>query len=260
MRQRPARPSSLTGGLCRADGGRFTICCAPGALYRTDRSCCHEFPPPDPAPCPADPVRPGRCRAPGHSPSPGCPGAALRQRGLGARGGGRRHRPRLRPGPCREKARAAVLGCHLVPAVQSVEGHTVQPPGLRRPGEELRGRACGRRPAGRPEAGGSLQGARLPHGDPDDGRGCRDLPPAGRCRCAANHGGAAGRVVGGAAAEGGAGRCARWQGPVRQRMAHARLPWVGGRRGPTGARQGAAGHAGRAGAAQRGRRRGCARR
>ena len=178
-------------------------------------------------------------------------GPALHQRGLDAGGGGRRHRPRLRPGPQREEAGAAVLGRHLVPALQPAQGHAVQPPGLCRPGEELRGGACGRRPAGRAEAGWALQGARLPHRHPDDGRGRGNLPPAGRRRCTADHGCAAGWALGWAAPQGGAGRCPRRQSPQRQRVAHAGLPRLGGGRGSAGARQGAAHVAGRAGPAQR---------
>ena len=103
---------------------------------------------------------------------------------------------RIQPGQGRGQAAVAVLGRDLVPAVQPVEGHAVQPPGLRHAEQGFRGGACRWRPAGGAEARCALQGRRLPDDDPVHPRRQRDHPPAWRSRCAAGDGPVAGRPGG----------------------------------------------------------------
>ena len=155
---------------------------------------------------------------------------AVDQRRLAGRRGRCRHRARVHAGQGAEEAGAAVLGRELVPAVQPVEGDAVQPPGLRAAEQALRRRVRRWRPAGGAEARRALQGQRLSDDGAVHARGQRDHAPARRGRCAAGAVAARSRPGRRAADRCRARRRARRQDDQRQRVAHAGLPLVGGRR------------------------------
>ena len=199
----PCSTVAQCGGACEPRGG---------SMFRRFRFCCRG----------SDPDRRRRVAVQ----RAGC----CRRRGLAAGGQRCRHRARVRARARRKQAGLVVLGCEVVPAVQPVEGHAVQPARLHRT-QQVAGAGGDRwRPARRAEARQPLQGERLP----DDGAGApgrrRDHPLAGRSRCAAGVAAAATRPGGRPADQGGARRRTRRQDDQRRRVAHAGVLFVDHRR------------------------------
>ena len=150
----------------------------------------------------------------------------------------RRHRGRVRGRPRRDQAGVPLLGREVVPAVQPGPGDALQPSGLHRALARLRAGVRRRRQPRRAKARHALSRQRLSdHADAQAERRGSD-PPARRGRPGPLHRAAQPRHERRPAGQGGAGRRARRrQGPEGERLAPARLLFLGHRPDP-GARQG----------------------